>query len=66
LSPIEEQFVGTRLQGHRTFVTLPLRSNDKLLQSIKLREIGRSDGATNPTSKVGRWTRFRDARWLKR
>ena len=36
-----------------TFVSLPLRSIDKLSLGTKLREIGRSEGATNSTPKAG-------------
>jgi arsenate reductase (thioredoxin) len=36
-----------------TFVSLPLRSIDKLSLGTKLREIGRSEGATHPTPKAG-------------
>lgn len=36
-----------------TFVSLPLRSIDKLSLGTKLREIGRSEGATRPTPKAG-------------
>jgi arsenate reductase len=36
-----------------TFVNLPLRSIDKLSLGTKLREIGRSEGTTRPTPKVG-------------
>jgi arsenate reductase len=36
-----------------TFVSLPLRSIDKLSLSTRLREIGRSEGATHPTPKAG-------------
>ncbi|WP_375789588.1 arsenate reductase ArsC [Bradyrhizobium sp. Pha-3] len=35
------------------FVSLPLRSIDKLSLGTKLREIGRADGATNSTPKAG-------------
>jgi arsenate reductase len=35
-----------------TFVSLPLRSIDKLSLGTKLREIGRSEGATRPTPKA--------------
>jgi arsenate reductase len=35
------------------FVSLPLRSIDKLSLSTKLREIGRSEGASHPTPKAG-------------
>ncbi|WFU70181.1 MULTISPECIES: hypothetical protein [unclassified Bradyrhizobium] len=34
-------------------VHLPLRSIDELTLGTKLREIGRADGATNPTPKAG-------------
>jgi arsenate reductase (thioredoxin) len=34
-------------------VNLPLRSIDKLSLGTKLREIGRSEGTTRPTPKVG-------------
>lgn len=36
-----------------TFASLPLRSVDKLSLGTKLREIGRSAGATHPTPKAG-------------
>lgn len=36
-----------------TFVSLPLRSIDKLSLGTKLREIGRSQGATHSTPKAG-------------
>ncbi|MGY3610959.1 MULTISPECIES: arsenate reductase ArsC [unclassified Bradyrhizobium] len=36
-----------------TFTSLPLRSIDKLSLRTKLREIGRSEGATRPTPKAG-------------
>jgi arsenate reductase (thioredoxin) len=36
-----------------TFVSLPLRSVDKLALGTRLREIGRSEGATRPTPKAG-------------
>jgi arsenate reductase len=36
-----------------TFVSLPLRSIDKLSLGTRLREIGRSEGATRPTPKAG-------------
>ena len=36
-----------------TFVSLPLRSIDKLSLGTKLREIGRSEGATHSTPKAG-------------
>ncbi|SFJ42933.1 arsenate reductase ArsC [Bradyrhizobium sp. cf659] len=36
-----------------TFVSLPLRSIDKLSLGTKLREIGRSEGATRSTPKAG-------------
>ncbi|MGY3618967.1 arsenate reductase ArsC [Bradyrhizobium sp. USDA 10063] len=36
-----------------TFISLPLRSIDKLSLGTKLREIGRSEGATHPTPKAG-------------
>ena len=36
-----------------TFVSLPLRSIDKLSLGTKLCEIGRSEGATHPTPKAG-------------
>ncbi|UWU71481.1 arsenate reductase ArsC [Bradyrhizobium sp. NC92] len=36
-----------------TFVNLPLRSIDKLSLGTKLREIGRSEGATDLTPKAG-------------
>ena len=35
------------------FINLPLRSIDKLSLGTKLREIGRSEGATNSTPKAG-------------
>jgi arsenate reductase (thioredoxin) len=35
------------------FVSLPLPSIDKLALGTKLREIGRTDGATHPTPKAG-------------
>jgi arsenate reductase len=35
-----------------TFVSLPLRSIDKLSLGTRLREIGRSDGATHPTPRA--------------
>jgi arsenate reductase len=35
------------------FVSLPLRSIDKLSLGTKLREIGRSEGASRPTPKAG-------------
>lgn len=35
------------------FVSLPLPSIDKLSLGTKLREIGRTDGATHPTPKAG-------------
>jgi arsenate reductase len=36
-----------------TFISLPLRSIDKLSLGSKLREIGRSDGATHSAPKAG-------------
>jgi arsenate reductase len=36
-----------------TFVNLPLKSIDKLSLGTRLREIGRSDGATHSTPKAG-------------
>jgi arsenate reductase len=36
-----------------TFASLPLRSIDKLSLGTKLREIGRSEGATPATPKAG-------------
>lgn len=36
-----------------TFVSLPLRGIDKLSLGTKLREIGRSEGASRPTPKAG-------------
>ncbi|MBR0965657.1 arsenate reductase ArsC [Bradyrhizobium diazoefficiens] len=35
------------------FVNLPLRGIDKLSLGTRLREIGRSEGATNPTPRAG-------------